>query len=115
MQDGVVKANARSIPGLYPAPTRHRRLIQWVEEIAALTKPDRVAWCDGSDEEWTRLTDELDRAGTFKRLNPAKRPNCFYAASDPSMLTAVKAGDKIKFEAKQVDGQYTVTKIEKAK
>jgi phosphoenolpyruvate carboxykinase (GTP) len=91
MQDGVVKANARSIPGLYPAPTRHRRLIQWVEEIAALTKPDRVAWCDGSDEEWTRLTDELVRAGTFKRLNPAKRPNCFYAASDPRDVARVES------------------------
>jgi phosphoenolpyruvate carboxykinase (GTP) len=91
MQDGVVKASARSIPGLYPAPTRHRRLIQWVEEIAALTKPDQVAWCDGSDEEWTRLTDELVRAGTFKRLNPAKRPNSFYAASDPKDVARVES------------------------
>ena len=57
------------IPGLDEAPTRHRRLIQWVRDIAALTKPDRVHWCDGSDDEWEALTGRLVEAGTLKRLN----------------------------------------------
>ena len=53
--------------------------------------------------------------GPIPKLDMEEGMTMVYAASDPSMLTAVKAGDKIKFEAKQVDGQYTVTKIEKAK
>ncbi len=79
------------IPGLHPAPTRHKRLIAWVEEIAALARPDRVYWCDGSDAEWTRLTGELVAQGTLKPLNPAKRPNSFYAASDPRDVARVEA------------------------
>jgi phosphoenolpyruvate carboxykinase (GTP) len=79
------------IPGLYPAPTRHKKLIAWVERIAALTKPDRVHWCDGSDAEWEQLTSELVAAGTLKKLNEAKRPNSFYAASDPKDVARVES------------------------
>jgi phosphoenolpyruvate carboxykinase (GTP) len=79
------------VQGLEPAPTRNKKLIAWVESIAALTKPDRVHWCDGSDAEWERLTDELVAAGTLKRLDPAKRPNSFYAASDPKDVARVES------------------------
>ncbi|MCD0448687.1 phosphoenolpyruvate carboxykinase (GTP) [Actinocorallia sp. API 0066] len=78
------------VPGLKPAPTSNQELIDWVGEIAALTKPDNVVWCDGSEEEWVRLTDLLVEAGTFKRLNPDKRPNSFYAASDPRDVARVE-------------------------
>ena len=79
------------IPGLQPAPTAHRGLIEWVGEIAALTQPDCVHWCDGSDAEWDQLTEELIAAGTLKRLNPDKRPNSFYAASDPRDVARVES------------------------
>ena len=80
-----------SIPGLHPAPTKHKQLVEWVESIAALTKPDRVYWCDGSEAEWERLTAELVAAGTLKKLDEKKRPNSFYAASDPKDVARVES------------------------
>src|SRR5664279_777685 len=82
---------ASTIAGLDQAPTKHQKLINWVREVAELTKPDRVEWCDGSDEEWDRLTSMMVEAGTFKRLNPDKRPNSFYAASNPTDVARVES------------------------
>ncbi len=80
-----------TIPGLDAAPTQHHRLLAWVREIADLTQPDRVHWCDGSDQEWETLTGQLVAAGTLKPLNPAKRANSFYAASDPKDVARVES------------------------
>jgi phosphoenolpyruvate carboxykinase (GTP) len=71
-------------------PTTHQRLLAWVAEVAELTQPDRVHWCDGSDEEWTRLTDELVEAGTLERLDPAAKPNSFLARTDPTDVARVE-------------------------
>jgi phosphoenolpyruvate carboxykinase (GTP) len=79
-----------TIPGLDTAPTNHRGLLSWVEEVAELTRPDRVAFADGSDEEWQRLCEHLVEAGTFKRLHSEKHPNSFLAFSDPSDVARVE-------------------------
>ena len=71
-------------------PTQHKKLISWVEEIARLTTPDRIHWCDGSDQEYDDLCQLLVDHGTFTRLSPTKRPNSYYAASDPSDVARVE-------------------------
>jgi phosphoenolpyruvate carboxykinase (GTP) len=71
-------------------PTGHAGLLAWVEQVAALTTPERVHWVTGSDDEWRRLTDQLVRAGTFTRLDPAKKPNSFHCASDPTDVARVE-------------------------
>jgi phosphoenolpyruvate carboxykinase (GTP) len=79
------------IPGLHPAPTRHKRLVAWVEQIAALTKPDRVHWCDGSEAEKASIVADLIAKGTLKALDPVKRPGSYYAASDPRDVARVES------------------------
>src|ERR1700741_243468 len=71
-------------------PTTHERLIAWVEHVAALTKPDRIHWCDGSAEDYDQLAQKLVDEGTFQRLSDAKRPNSYLALSDPGDVARVE-------------------------
>jgi phosphoenolpyruvate carboxykinase (GTP) len=74
----------------FTPPTTNKALIAWVDEMAALTRPDQVTWCDGSAEEYERLAQILVDAGTFTRLSDAKRPNSYWAASDPGDVARVE-------------------------
>src|ERR1044072_3724239 len=65
------------------ALTSNQKLLKWVEEVAELTQPDTVHWCDGSAEEYDRIAQKMVEAGTFERLNDFKRPNSYLPLSDP--------------------------------
>jgi len=71
-------------------PTKHKKLLDWVEEVAALTQPDSVYWCDGSAEEYDRLAQDLVDAGTFEKLSDARRPSSYLALSDPRDVARVE-------------------------
>ena len=71
-------------------PTTHGVLLKWVTDMTTLCIPDQVVWCDGSQDEWNRLTQLLVDQGTFTRLNPAMRPNSFLARSNPSDVARVE-------------------------
>ncbi len=74
----------------FPANLKHERLRAWVEAMTKLCKPDQVYWCDGSEAENQRMCDLLVQAGTFIKLNEAKRPNSYLARSDPSDVARVE-------------------------
>ncbi len=76
--------------GSDPVPTTHQGILDFVTEVAEMTTPDRIHWCTGSDEEWTDLTDSLVASGTFTRLDPVKKPNSFWARTDPTDVARVE-------------------------
>src|SRR5579872_3316421 len=71
-------------------PTANKKLLAWVDEVAALAAPANVVWCDGSAEEYDRLCSLLVENGTFTRLSEAKRPSSYWACSDPGDVARVE-------------------------
>jgi phosphoenolpyruvate carboxykinase (GTP) len=74
----------------HQAKTKHAHLKAWVEEVASLTQPDDIYWCDGSSEEYDQLAQTLIDSGTFQKLSEAKRPNSYLALSDPADVARVE-------------------------
>ena len=83
---------AKTIPGFEGTiPTENEKIIDFVAQWAEVMTPDHVVFCDGSQEEWDRLTKQLVDGGTFTQLNPEKKPNSFLALSDPADVARVES------------------------
>ena len=77
-------------PANATAPTRNQRLLRWVEDVAALTQPDAIHWCDGSQAEYDGMFERMLRSGTAQRLDPEKRPGSYLVLSDPADVARVE-------------------------
>ncbi|MFP6623800.1 MAG: phosphoenolpyruvate carboxykinase, partial [Myxococcota bacterium] len=71
-------------------PTSHTRLNAWVEEVASLTAPDAIRWCDGSQAEYDEMFELMLATGTAQKLNPEKRPGSYLVLSDPADVARVE-------------------------
>ena len=89
---------------LAPTYVKNIRLLAWVREMAALMQPAHISWCDGSDEQYNQHCADLVKAGVFKKLNEAKRPNSYLACSDPSDVARVEDRTYICCEKKEDAG-----------
>ncbi len=74
----------------FPSYVKNNKLRDWVREMAGLCKPEKIHWCDGSQEEYDRLCELMEESGTFRRLNQEKRPDSYIAFSDPSDVARVE-------------------------